>query len=596
MSLKRLVFASWSRLRGGRELLLFAIGLVAVAPAWAQPAIRAENGVLNANSEQPDIAPGSWFILYGTNMGPANLVVAPGAPFPTELSGTRVTFTPAAGGSAIETRMFYTLAGKVAALLPSSATTGAYDVRVIYNGQTSAARRVNVVARNFGFATITSNGAGPAQATNASLNNGVSLVRFTTGSISFNGLDWQYRPAYPNETLVLWGTGIGADAQSDVTGGTSGDQTAAASVRVIVGNTEITPAYAGRSNGSPGLDQINFTLPANVSIGCTVSLQVRAGGRLSNLGSLSIANSGAANCTHPSLSQSQLSRLDQGGRLTAGSLSISKLTTKLSVPGLGSFDSTTEIVSGAFSRYTISQIADAPFSTTQVGSCYTFRRTGDQNSIITGTPSDALNAGSALTLSGPGVTNRSLPFSNGAYTATLYNSGIMGFGAVGSPTLAQGSYTITGPGGSDVGAFSASVNFPGAFSWTNESSVPAVVPRSQNLAITWTGGGDGLVGVTGFSGSQVGGSQTNPIFDAAGFTCIAQASAGSLTVPSSVLQQLPVASGDPTSGGLGFLGVMAVADPSRNQGVFTAPLTAGGNVDFSFFSYASGTSKTVGYN
>ena len=334
----------------------------------------------------------------------------------------------------------------MAGLLPSSAAAGAYDVRVIYNGQTSAARRVNVVERNFGFATVSQDGAGPAQATNASLNGGVSLVRFTSGSISFNNLTWQYRPVYPGETLILWGTGIGADAQSDVTGASSGDQTASGGIRVIVGTTEITPAYAGRSTGSPGLDQINFTLPANVALGCTANLSVRAGGRLSNLGSLAIASSGQAQCTHPSLTPAQLTKLDQGGKLTAGSLSIGKLTIKLNLPGVGAFDSTSETAGGAFSRYGISQIADANFSTNQVGACVVSRRIGDQTSILTGTPPEALNAGSALVLNGPNASNKQLPFVQGGYSATLFSSGFGGFGGSGSPTLAQGAYTMTGTG------------------------------------------------------------------------------------------------------------------------------------------------------
>jgi uncharacterized protein (TIGR03437 family) len=492
----------------------------------------------------------------------------------------------------------------LAGLLPSSAAAGDYDVRVVFGGQTSAPRRVRVVERNFGFATVAQNGSGPAQATNASLNNGVSLVRFTSGSLNFNNLIWQYRPAYRGETLVLWGTGLGPDAQSDLTGGTSGDQTAAGGIRVIVGGVEITPAYAGRSSGSPGLDQINFTLPAGAALGCTTTLQVRAGGRLSNIGSLAIANSGQAQCAHPTLSETQLRRLDQGGTITIGALTLSKTSTKLSAPGIGTIDSVSESASGFFGRYGVSQIADANFSLTQVGACYFFRRTGDIATIATGTPPQALDAGNQLTLNGPNASNRAIPNQidratnrrTNTYSATLYSSGFMGFGGEGSPTLTQGAYTIAGAGGADVGAFTASLNFPGAFTWTNESSVPAVVPRGQNLPIAWSGGGEGLVMISGFAGSQVGGTQTNPIYDVAGFTCIAQASAGNFSVPSGVLQQLPQVSGDITTGAIGNLSVLAIPDASRGQGVFSAPLTAGGNVDFAYASYAVGTSKMVGFN
>jgi hypothetical protein len=140
------------------------------------------------------------------------------------------------------------------------------------------------------------------------------------------------------------------------------------------------------------------------------------------------------------------------------------------------------------------------------------------------------------------------------------------------------------------------VNFPGAFTWTNESAVPTVIPRGQNLPITWTGGGDGLVIISGFGGTRVGGTDENPIIDATIFTCAAAASAGNFSIPSSVLQQVPQVSADPTSGAIGNLSVLAAPDPSKGQGVFSAPLTAGGNIDFGFFNYSVGSSKTVGYN
>jgi uncharacterized protein (TIGR03437 family) len=579
-----------------KKILWFLIGAaLAVVPVAAQPSI-AQNGVLNANSYQADVARGSWFVIFGSNMGPATLTMASGTPFPTELAGTKVNFTPAAGGAAIDTSLWYTSAGQLAALLPSTAAAGAYDVRVTYNNQVSAAQRVNVVERNFGFATIAQNGSGPAQANNANLNNGISLVRFTSGTINYNNLSWQHRPAYPGETLVLWGTGLGPDPQSDQTGGTSGDQSSAASVRVIVGGVEITPAYAGRSSGSPGLDQINFTLPENITTGCLVPIQVRAGGKLSNAGSIAVSAAGQAQCTHPSLSEAQLRKLDMGGVLTVGALSVAKISSKITVPVLGNIDSTTEVASAGFSRFGVSQVADANFSIVQVGTCSVYRRVGDVSSIAVGTVPQPLNAGSQLTLNGPNVQNRAMPGTSNAYSVTLYSSGFGGVGGTGTPTLAQGRYTIAGTGGSDIGAFSASIDFPGAFTWTNEAALPAVVPRNQDRTFTWTGGGEGLVTVTGFAGNQKGGTQTNPIYDVAVFTCVAQASAGTLTVPSSVLQQLPAVSGDITSGAIGTLALLAVADPNKGQGFFTAPLTAGGNIDLGYFSYAIGSAKIVGFN
>lgn len=556
----------------------------------AQPAIRS---TLNASSYRPTIARGSWFVVFGSNMGPANISMAPGAPFPVELSGTRVTFTLATGGPAIECRIWYTLATQLAALLPSATPAGQYDVRVTYNNQTSAPFRLSVVQRNPGVATIAENGAGPIQATNASLNGGISLVRFTSGTISFGGRDWRHRPAYPGETLILWGTGLGADEMSDVNGGSSGDMTTALNLRVAIDGLEIRPAYAGRSNGSPGLDQINFTLPADVTLGCFVRIQLRGGAGINNdLGTLAIARPGSSQCPHPVLTESQLRRLDDRGTVTTTNLGLSKFRIKPGATGQISGDFESEGFFGEFARYSIDRIGLYFSLHFQSGSCYSYGvLNGEIGFVLGGIPAVRLNAGSQLTLNGPNVSNRAVPFTrDGIYDATLYASGM------GTPVLTQGVYTVTGPGGPDVGPFSANTNFPGTFTWTNEASIPEAIPRNQDLRITWTGGGDGLVTVQGFAGTVVSGQGLDGSYNVSAFACVAQASAGSLTIPSSVLRQLPQVAGTAASRTIGGLLVSTGPDYSRGQGVFTAPLTAGGNVDVSFFNYLIATLKLLGYN
>ncbi len=96
-------------------MMLFPVSL------HAQPSIVSDGtGVVNASSYLADIAQGSWFVVFGTGLGPASLTVASGVPFPTELAGSRVTFTPAGGGAPIECRLWYTYATQLAALLPST--------------------------------------------------------------------------------------------------------------------------------------------------------------------------------------------------------------------------------------------------------------------------------------------------------------------------------------------------------------------------------------------------------------------------------------------------------------------------------------------
>ena len=575
-----------------RRLSLFAIGLLvlSLSLASAQPAIRTDNGVLNASSYQADLARGSWFVIFGTNMGPANISIYSGAvPFPTSISGTSVTLTPAAGGSAITCRLWYTLATQIAALLPSTVTAGDYDVKVTYNNVTSAAYRVKVVERNFGYATASQNGAGVPQATNASLNGGVSLVRFTSGSISFGGHDWPYRPAYPGETLILWGTGLGADSQSDENGGSSGDQTAAGGVKVIVGGLEITPAYAGRSSGSPGLDQINFTLPASVPLGCGTTIQVLAGGRYSNLGTLPTAKSGDQICQHPFLTQTQLQTLDGGGEVIVGAFNLSKGTTSISFSGQ-SFDSSSESAGGSFSKYTADKLTSVGgISVAQIGSCYVARMRGTTTDALQGPVIKAADAGTPLLLNGPNASNKQLPRgTDNSYGVALYSSGIGGFGGSGSPTLAGGTYTLSGTGGTEIGGFSAQSPFPNAFDWTNRAGI-GTITRGQALPIQWTGGGTeagATVNMVGMSGSQVGGTDQDPIYDIGMFVCTAAASAGSFTVPGSVTNYLsPVTAGSTTA--IGLLSVSAF-----NTKAFTAPVVAGGNAPGQF-SYDWTYSKTV---
>lgn len=166
--------------------------------------------------------------MFGTGMGPSTIPVdSEAVPYPTDLSGTSASLTPAPGGAAVSARVWYTSAGQLAALLPSSIAVGAYDIRVSYNGQASAPQRVNVVDRNFGYATQAQSGNGPAQATYG----GLDLNRFTTSTLA----QWSTRPAKAGDAMILWGTGVGADANSDLTGGSAGDQTAAGQMKVLVG-------------------------------------------------------------------------------------------------------------------------------------------------------------------------------------------------------------------------------------------------------------------------------------------------------------------------------------------------------------------------
>ena len=151
-------------------------------------------------------------------------------------------------------------------------------------------------------------------------------------------------PAHPGDTIVLWGTGGGADAQND-NGGSAGDQTAAGNFIVTAGTRQITPFYAGTSSGYPGLFQINFRLPADIAIDCFTTISVTASGEASNTVVIPIAAAGQTSCTDPTMPASVLSKLDSGANIYFGGLVITRVTEALA--GI-----TSETAIGAVFSYT----------------------------------------------------------------------------------------------------------------------------------------------------------------------------------------------------------------------------------------------------
>ena len=275
-----------------RILACFSLSTVA---AMAQPAVTA---VLDGAAYTNNIAQGSVFVVKGAGLSAPGDVRANAPSYPTVLNNVKISLTAVAGGAVVTPLMAYAYnvsgVNQLAAVLPSSAAAGAYDLRVENAGATSAPFRTNVVARKPGIVTASGDGFGPAQATLSG-----SLILQRTSNQGKIG-DFDTRPARLGERVDLWGTGLGPDAASD-SGDSSGDQTAAAQIRVLVNGTEVTPLYAGRSKGYPGLDQVVFTLPAvNTPLSCTVDIQVRSGGVLSNLVTLATATGDTCPAT-PSL-------------------------------------------------------------------------------------------------------------------------------------------------------------------------------------------------------------------------------------------------------------------------------------------------------
>ncbi|HZT32044.1 MAG TPA: hypothetical protein VFA33_19305 [Bryobacteraceae bacterium] len=583
-----------------RTWTILAGWLGAGLAVFAQAPTIQSGGIQDAASYTANIAQGSIFVVKGSNLSAPGFTQAT-LPLGTTLGGSGITFTPAAGGAAVNAYMVYTYnqsgVNQLAGILPSTAAPGTYNVTVSYNG-TSAPVQATVVARKYGSITANGSGTGRAVVQIYISQTQLDINRFTTGTVG----GFTMSPAHPGQTLIAWGTGLGAIQKADNDAPGAIDLRSQVDVKVIVGNSQITPGYAGRSPSLPGADQINFQLPSDVQTGCNVPLQVSVGGQLSNLATISIAPAGADACVSPMFSKTALARLDQGLSGAAGNIVMSSLASTMNVPGFGSVNAKTEGVSGSFFKFSADQLGDASGYLSAFGACQVYRRTGTQNTLLFGISATGLDAGAALTLTGPSGLNKQVPRGAGnLYSLSLGTSmsglpsGIPGLPGSSGPVIVQGSYQLVGPGGADVGPFQASLTVNAPLTLTNP--LPDTVVRSQNLALSWSGGGNDLVAIIGASGTMTGGDTNNPIYDAGVFVCTTTADKLAFTVPSSVLSQLPATPAATTGigGGFGMLMVTSTTQTSGGNGVFSAPLTAGGTIDNGLFTSSMGTMKTTSY-
>ena len=490
-------------------------------------------------------------------MGPAALVQT-GFPLPTELSDTSIRIS--ASGNDVSAFLIYTSAGLLSAVLPSSTPLGPAIARVTYNGQQSAAFSFTVVASSPGLYTLNSQGSGPAVLTTPEF----KVITYTNAAVE-------------GDILSAWGTGVtGLQGRADNVASEFFDPQL--TVEVIVGGKQANVRYRGRAPSLAGVDQIVFDVPAGVR-GCSVSLVMKVGGAISNFATLPV---GGANrlCSDPNgLSEADVSKALKDG-LRLGSISLTRSRTKLAVPGIGTIESRSDSAGADFTSYDANGfIRSQNVGGASFGNCIVTTYGGET------APSDffaltKLNAGAQLTITGPGGTRTIARDSKtGFYSASLGTAQVIpGVPTPGSTLfLDPGAYTVTGPGGPDVGTFNARLTVPQPLV-TNLDSI-ATVSRGSSLAVTWTGGGaNEYVYIGGFSG------RTSPRATAS-FTCTERASVGRFTVPSEVLLAMPpseVSQGAPI--GALFVGSFPTNDATR----FTAT-----GLDLGFIVYSSVETKSV---
>jgi hypothetical protein len=355
-------------------------------------------------------------------------------------------------------------------------------------------------------------------------------------------------------------------------------------VQVLVGGIPADVAYSGRAPGNAGQDQVNFTVPASAPKGCSVPVQISAGGTWSNTVRMAISTDGK----HCQDSFSPYANLSSTGG-NAGTIALIRLKVNgQSVKTGGPINAALDLGIGAFVKHSPGgDVAYSPLTNLPPpGACSSTNTKADQGTLTSNvfgvdpTIASTLDAGAQLTVTGgaggaSGTMTQSLGSTN-PYAGLL--GGILNTSSgttLPPPFLDGGPFTVSGPGGNDVGPFTTNIALTPAITWTNP---PSTINRASPLTLTWTGGDSTEVVVIGGSSTD----QTSKAYG--GFTCVAPAGAHSFTVPVNTLADLiPVGAATSSTGAFGMLLLMPL-EPGSMQ--FT-PLPTGLKVGVVFDTTAT---------
>jgi uncharacterized protein (TIGR03437 family) len=459
-----------------RERLL-TLFLAAVSLAWAAPAIRS-GGVVNAASFRlpgtpgGGLAQGSLATAFGAGLGPAAGVSAGAYPLSTTLGGVSVRITQ--GSRTFDAYPVFVIEGQVNFLVPSTVPVGAAEVRVTYNGETSAAAPAQIVRSAPGIFTFSAGGSAQRAVAQNYVSASETPVNLPDASAS------------PGQTLIVYGTGLGSISAPDNQAPPAGDLGAGA-IEVLVGGAPARVSYAGRSPCCAGLDQIVFELPANTPVGCSTPLVVRAGDAYSNVGDISVSSRGGRCVEAITVGESgQVCLNGAGGQFTLYE-SFSQRLQAVEIPGISP---NFVIASGA--GYFVRVSGCAPVPALGLGSCSVSTRAVGANpaspspqptpELPTSTYTVTyLDAGSTLTLRTPAV---EVPFLR---SGVAYSGRFPPFSVSDpKPALTAGEYTFSSTGGRDLGAFSSTFSFAPLrlTSHSNGGNFDA----SQPPTLRWSGG------------------------------------------------------------------------------------------------------------
>ncbi len=486
------------------------------------------------------IARGSLFSIFGARMGPAS---SPALAFPLSTTLGGVSIQVVQGSTTVAAIPVFVSPSQLNAIMPSNAPLGAVSLYVTFNSAKSPPAPARIVTDSFGIFSINSSGAGPGVLQN--------FVDATHVPVNLPAV-----PAQPGQTMILYGTGLGAGLNPDNVAPTAGSLPT--KVEVFVGGQVAATTYAGRSPCCSGLDQIVFTVPSNAPPGCWVPVQIRTSGTtVSNTTTMAISLDGSP-CSDPA---NALSAPFLGGKkFGLVALLRSDITEDVGLLAPGG-RVTTDAAMITFQEENTSPLPpfNPFFSLPPAGTCTSYTSAGDlfdSDPIPSGgTTGKFLNAGTPFSVSNAGVKRTLL-----RPTDNARNFQPLGYTATGSKVpsslfLNPGNLTLSGPGGADVGSFQAQVTLPSPLTWSNRDET-TVVLRSQSLTVNWSGTPANQTVIV------YGGGVDLPTNSSAIFECVAAPGSSSLTVPSLILSSIaPSRTNLLQSKGVIYVGSLATASP-----------------------------------
>ncbi|HWB86214.1 MAG TPA: hypothetical protein VG675_18870 [Bryobacteraceae bacterium] len=346
-------------------------------------------------------------------------------------------------------------------------------------------------------------------------------------------------PVQAGEWITLWGTGLGS--------------VDAASISVEVAGVSVAPVYAGAAPGLPGVDQINFQFPAGVPDDCYVPIDVKVAGRAGNTPSIAAAGAPGA-CHHRlGLSAAALETLDQGGHVPVSESWVYSDVT--ATPNDPTRYSRNDAVSIDFIQYDAAGVQRITGLLATPATGCQLNQNGLAGVIVNVLP---LDAGKPVVKSPGGITT-AMQGSFGYYITPASNATYT-LDEVPPSSFAPGDWSVEAPGGKDIAAFQAALRVPPALHWRNRNTL-SPVSRTNDLTLLWN--------PTGYTEQEwVRGSVG---VGTASVICQTPATAGSVTIPASLISQLP-------AGATGMAMVELLLTPQQNSpSVYTVPLVGGGS-------------------